>query len=166
MLLVLAGGARADDGQDLMYALGPWYDLEGGKLRIELYPDEKVWLNGKRWPTHDDDAAVTIQPGDVLITASPEEWHDPGKPSTLPAGDVFRYRLDRLVAKRAAFTLTTYDEVETTINSTTKEYSLGRRRVSTSFVLDLTKPNGLLVDYGPNHLEMGRGSPERSKPLR
>jgi hypothetical protein len=159
------GAARADDDPDMMFALGPIYEMQGQRLRVGIFPDAKVWLNGRRWPTHDDDASVCLQQGDVLITASPDKWHDDGKPTLYPAGDIYRYRLDRLDAKTAAFTLTTYDEVETTLSPTAKRYSMGRERVVRTFTLDLTKPDGIMVDYGPNHLEMGSGLPSRSKPL-
>jgi hypothetical protein len=158
--------ARADTRVDLMGALGPNYEFDAGKLKVDLFPDGKVWLNGKRWPTHDDDASVSLQPGDVLMTASPEKWYDEGRPTAYPAGDIYRYRLERLDAKQAVFTLTTYDEVETSISPTSKRYSLGRQRVSTTFTADLTQPHGMLIDYGPNHLELGSGLPSRSKPLR
>ena len=164
MLVAIGGAVRADDKINLMDALGPEYAFEGGRLKVDLYPDEKVWLNGKRWPTHDDDADVRLQVGDALITASPEKWHEEGKPTLFPEGDIYRYRLERLDAKLAVFTFTTFDETVTTINSTIRRYNMGRRRTAMTFTLDLTQPHGLMVDYGPNYLEMGAGLPYRSKP--
>jgi hypothetical protein len=169
MLLTLLGGGavRADDSIDLMDALGSGYELERGGLRVDLYADSKVWINGVRWPTHDDGASARLMPGDVVITASPEKWYDPGKPTLFPAGEIYRYRLDYLDAKQATFTLTTYDKMVTRIGPTSRQFSVGRQRFKSTFVVDVSQGHSLFgLDYGPNPVELGSGVPSRSKPLR
>jgi hypothetical protein len=168
LLLLLTVGffaSRADEAEERMDALGAGFEYQWGHLKIALYPNSILWLNGVRQPTHDDDASVRMKPGDVLVTASPVKWHDAGEPTPLPAGDIYRYRLVSLDARHAVFTLTTFDEAVTTISPNSRRYSLGKPRTSSTFELDVSSPHYLFgLDYGTNHLEMSgsRGVP-RSK---
>jgi len=157
-------GARAGDAGTPLDAAATGFELRQGELQVHLYPDAVVWRNGVRWPTHDDDAALLMKPGDVFAMASPIKWHDVGKPTSLPPGVLYQFRLDQLTDRAASFTLCTFSLKVTELTAQTRQYTLGSRETESRFEVDVTQPHFLFgLDFGLNHVELTDGKIQRSK---
>jgi hypothetical protein len=153
---------KADDGADKFYMLAQSCIPKKGSLEVWPYEDSILWLNDVRQNTHDVTSGLVIKSGDILITGSPWIWDD-GKPKHAKYGDFCRYRLDKLTAQRAYFTCWIYSSIRTQLDEKSWEYQPGALQFTEKFELDLTQPNGLLVDYGPNNLELSWQKPSRTK---
>jgi hypothetical protein len=154
---------RADDeAADKFFALGTECFARNGGLEVHLYGDSLIWLNGARQPTSEDNPYVEMKPGDVIVTGSPMMWADADKPSPLPPGDFYLYRLDSVASAKAFFTLSTYDDNSSQLSPQTHRHSMGRQRWGAlRFKVDL--PHIIFGLDGPSYLISGGGKTPRSK---
>ena len=137
-----------DDLNEPFYKLATFGVFENGKLTICLWRNDATWVNGILQSKGDD--LVFLKAGDVVISFFKEMNY------------FKKFRLDALNSTRASFTYWGY-RAQKVNQGGQIYYALGRLDSSDVVRLDLTKPNGLLVDYGPNHLELGTGITTRSK---
>ena len=101
---------------------------------------------------------MNMKPGDVLMTANPIKWHDYGKETMLPPGNVYAYQLKSATPDEAVFVLTSYRAKA----ERGHHLNLGKPCTVTTVKIDLPKII-FGLDSGPNHLELGGRGALRSK---
>ena len=141
-----------DPGADKFYQISTGWSYDSGRLKTWVYEYSKIWLNGVR--QSDETYFYLLRPGDEL--------------QGFICGDttnVDRYRLNRLTPTRAWFTHWMYAVVISRMDEGGVKFGRGRLVSTESFEVDLTQPNGVLVDYGPNYVSAGNGITGRSKHL-
>ncbi len=138
----------ADDLNEPFYKLATFGAFDDGQLKVVLWQDDATWVNGIPHGRGDD--VVFLKPGDVVICFFQDMNY------------FKKFRLDSLTASKASFTYHGY-ESRTVDENGRRKYMPGKLESTEIIQLDLTKPNGLLVDYGPNHVELGSGITLRSK---
>jgi hypothetical protein len=151
--LVRGDDSAPADPNEALYQFATGAQEENGRLRVSQYEFSKTWINGVR--QRDDEYDFVLKPGDVVDSFVCE-----------CTTEVVQYRLESVSPKQAVFTVWRFAAVRTLLDKNRVRYGKGRQVSKKTFVLDLTKPNGELVDYGPNDVEMGDGAPARSKSLR
>lgn len=142
--------AEVQSSFDKFYEMATGCSYKNGELEIYLYDYSKTWLNGVR--QDDENEVLTLKPGDIvvsLICADRDRF--------------VRYKLDQLTPTRANFTRWIYSSVRTQLDESSWKYRPGSLQLTEKFELDLTQPNVLLVDYGPNKLELSWPKTLRSK---
>jgi hypothetical protein len=132
-----------------MFTTGSYND---GRLDVFVWLGSKTWLNGVRQSDIDEETQYRLKPGDVLESFA-GNYND----------RVLRYRLDRLTPQRADFTRWIYGSIMSRAADGLRSYSRGALQHTGTFTLDLTQPNGLLIDYGPNFVVSSGGKTPRSK---
>jgi hypothetical protein len=142
--------SAAPDPNDTLYQFSTGAQEEHGRLRVSQYMYSKTWINGIR--QSDDEYDFLLKPGDVVDSFVCE-----------CTTEVQQYRLESVSPTRAVFTLWRFAAVRTEVGKNSVRYSKGRMISKQTFVLDLTKPNGELVDYGPENVQLGPGITTRSK---
>ena len=141
----------AADPNEKFYDLATQGTYENHRLRLDLYESDAIWVNGQR--DRDEDDTETLKPGDVVEQLFSNAGH---------AGYFLQFSLDRLTPQRAYFTKKEYRAVRVRVASLW-EYIPGPVQSVEKIELDLTQPNGLLIDPGQNHVELGTGITPKSK---
>ncbi len=162
-LALSLGHLRAEDGADLFFALASACALQPGALKVVPYKNSLLWLNGVRQDTKSGTDPLLFKPGDVWITSSANTagW----EPQPLADHAFLRYRLDKLTAQRAYFTLSIFNAVVESLNGETRRYRMGTLRSSRTFELDVTRELfylGACTD-GINRVQVGTVKSNRTK---
>lgn len=145
-----SSSSLADDPNEKFYELATMGSYENNGLYLILWESDATWVNGHRQGVDDD--SVTLKQGDAV-----EQLFNSGT-----SRQFLQFRLDYLTPEKVNFTKKVYAVAGVCIAGLW-QYTPGNLVSIEKIQLDLTKPNGLLVDYGPNHVELGAGITPRSK---
>ena len=132
---------RAESQKEKLMVLGGLWSLQkdGGSIEICPFVDTRLWLNGRRLPTHDEQSFV-VHEGDQV-----DEWED-----TV----CYRYRFDSISANGVVVTRTTFASVQQDLGANRTALRSGRLLKVEVIRADASELPALIWDNS-NWVEMG-----------
>jgi len=165
LLILSLAPLSAGDGEDAFRPVATGWSAVNGRLWVQPYREDALWLNGLRQCTWGDNpGTICMKPGDVLISGSPIRWvSDYPQPTTLPLG-FYRYRLDRLTSRTAYFTRTIFEALGEDLGSQRTRYHMGALLSTEHVEADVSHSHSVLPDeWGGAFLVSGTARSARTK---